>query len=276
MQVTTLGTGSPLPDPGRAGPATLVRTTGTQLLFDCGRGVVLRLAAAATGPVLLTSVLLTHLHSDHVCDLNDVITTRWAMSPVPAPLEVIGPAGTAALVERTLAMLSDDIGYRRAHHGDLNWDPPVTGVDVADGAVLELGEVTVRVAATDHMPVAPTVGYRVEADGAAVVIGGDSVPCAGLDRLCEGADAYVQTVVRPSLVAQVPSARFQDVLGYHSSIADAASTAARGGVSTLVLTHLVPAPWPGTEPEWVTEAAAHFAGEVVVAHDLYALELGGA
>ena len=38
MQVIILGSGSPLPDPSRAGPSTLVRTSVGDLLFDCGRG----------------------------------------------------------------------------------------------------------------------------------------------------------------------------------------------------------------------------------------------
>ena len=46
MKITLLGTGSPLPDPRRAGPATLVRTDGACILVDCGRGVLMRLAAA--------------------------------------------------------------------------------------------------------------------------------------------------------------------------------------------------------------------------------------
>ena len=272
MHVITLGTGSPLPDANRAGPATLVRAGGAELLFDCGRGVVMRLAGARTGPALISAVLLTHLHSDHVSDLNDVLTTRWAMSPVESPLRIFGPVGTGRHVARMLEMMGDDVGYRRTHHADLNWDPAVEVTEV-DAGPLEIDGVSLCVAPTDHSPVRPTVGYRVEEGAASVVIGGDSVPCRGLDLLCAGADAYVQTVVRPSLVEQVPSSRFQDVLDYHSSIADAAATAARGGVGTLVLTHLVPAPWPGTEGEWAEEARAHFGGEVVVAHDLLELEV---
>lgn|GEM_PF-5647593 len=78
-----------------------------------------------------------------------------------------------------------------------------------------------------------------------MVLGGDGVPCPTLDELCRGADAYVQTVVRDDLVRLVPSQRFQDILDYHSSVAQAAQTAARAGVSTLVLTHYVPALQPG-------------------------------
>jgi hypothetical protein len=35
----------------------------------------------------------------------------------------------------------------------------------------------------------------------------------------------------------------------------------------------VPAPWPGTEDEWITEAAAGFSGEIILAHDLWEREL---
>jgi ribonuclease Z len=57
-------------------------------------------------------------------------------------------------------------------------------------------------------------------------------------------------------------------LDYHSSIEDAARTAAAAGVRTLVLTHLVPPPAPGTEAEWIGEASAHFDGEIVLGTDL--------
>jgi ribonuclease Z len=70
MQVIILGSGSPIPDPQRAGPSTLVRTSA--FLFDCGRGVLMRAAAAGSGAGAFRAVLLTHLHSDHITDLNDV------------------------------------------------------------------------------------------------------------------------------------------------------------------------------------------------------------
>ena len=96
MQVVTLGTGSPLPDPDRAGPATLVRAGGRDLLFDCGRGVLMRASAAWSGPAAFASVFLTHLHSDHTTDLNDIVTMRWVASLEPDPLPVVGPAGHPA------------------------------------------------------------------------------------------------------------------------------------------------------------------------------------
>lgn len=273
MRITLLGTGSPLPDPNRAGPATLVEAGGLQLLFDCGRGVLMRLAAAGLpSPALLAAQFLTHLHSDHVSDFNDVVTTRWVTSPAPSPLVVVGPPGTERFADRTLEMLTDDIGYRIAHHEDLQWQPGVEVTEVLNGPVtldaLSAAGVSVTAAPTDHRPVAPTVGYRVEHDGAVVAIAGDTVPCEGLDALVAGADVYVQTVIRDDIVRQVPMQRFQDICDYHSSVADAARTAARGGVRTLVLTHMVPAPPPGGADEWIALAREHFDGEVLAPDDL--------
>jgi ribonuclease Z len=273
MKVTTLGTGNPLPDPARAGAASLVEAAGQSLLVDCGRGVLMRLAAAGVGMGQVTAVFLTHLHSDHVNDFNDVVTTHWIGSFAPTPLLVVGPPGTQAFVDATLTMLHEDVGYRMAHHDDLTWSPDVRVTEVSDGVAYEVGGVRVLAAPTDHKPVHPTVGFRFEHDGRSIVCAGDTVPCEGLDRLCAGADVYVQTVCRRSLVEAIPVPRFQDILDYHSDLPQAGQTAARAGVGTLVLTHLIPGPASGTEDEWAAEAAEHFDGRIVVAEDMTAVEV---
>jgi ribonuclease Z len=132
----------------------------------------------------------------------------------------------------------------------------------------------VTAAPTDHAPVRPTVGFRIDDGQASVVVAGDTIPCDGLDALCAGADMLVHTVVRRDLIEPLGLARLTDVLDYHSSVEDAARTAARTGVGTLVLTHLVPAPAPGSESEWEALARNHFEGTVVVAQDLTTLEVG--
>jgi len=272
MQVVVLGSGSPIPTPDRAGPSTLVRTSVGDLLFDTGRGVAMRAAAVGSGPGTVRAVFLTHLHSDHVTDLNDVITTRWAMSMTPNPLEVFGPVGTSALVAAIESMLDTDIGYRLAHHDDLTWRPGTRVTEVTDGVVLEEGDVRVTAAPTDHAPVHPTVGYRIDDGADSVVVAGDTVPCAGLDRLCAGAGVLVHTVVRRDQIEALGVPRLLDVLDYHSAVPDAARTARRGGVGTLVLTHMVPPVRPGGEAEWIAQAAEEFAGRVVLSDDLTTVE----
>ena len=269
VEVITLGTGGPLPSPDRAGPATLVRSGARSFLVDAGRGVQLRLSAAFGSVTALDAVLLTHLHSDHICDLNDLITTRWIMAFGQSPLTIYGPVGTASLVDRTMAMLADDIGYRIAHHDDLTEGPIVNVIEVTSGVIVDDGEVRIIAAPTDHAPASPSVGYRFEIDGAVIAVAGDTIPCDGLDLLVDGADCYVQTVVREALIRPLGLPRFLDVLDYHSSTVTAAQTAARGGVKHLIFTHPVPAPQPGTEGEWLAEAAEHFAGPVELAADLF-------
>jgi ribonuclease Z len=268
VDVTLLGTGSPLPNPERAGPATLLRAGSATILFDCGRGVIMRLTAAGVLPIGLSAVLLTHLHSDHITDLNDIVTTHWVMSPEPRALRVVGPVGTRRVVDGVLAMLALDQEYRLAHHANLTEGPLIEVGEVEPGDVLDIAGATVSVHRTDHRPVAPTVGYRVEFEGKVAAIAGDTVPCAELDAMCQDADLYVQTVIRADLVRAIPNERLQDILDYHSTVEQAAQTATRAGVKTLVLTHYVPPMAPADAGAWKALAEAHFSGPIVLGDDL--------
>ena len=268
MEVVLLGTGSPIPDPNRAGPSTLVRADGLNLLVDCGRGVLMRAAGCSAGAAQLDAVLLTHLHSDHWTDLGDVITTRWITTFEPMPLPVYGPARTTTVVDGVLASLVPDIEFRLAHHEDLTAGPDVRVTELEGDESIEIGGAHVIVAPTEHRPASPSLAYRVEHDGHAVVLAGDTLPCDGLDRLCAGADVLVHTVIRDDLIRQIPLQRLQDVCDYHSTVAQAAQTAARGGVRRLVLTHCVPPLQPGQADEWKALAAEHFDGAIDVADDL--------
>ena len=274
IEIILTGTGSPMVDPNRAGPSTLVKAGETIFLADCGRGVLMRAAAVGVGAANLTAVLLTHLHSDHITDLSDVITTRWITSLVPAPLPIIGPPGTRAVVEATLAALAPDISYRIGHHADITAPPEVTVTEYTAGQVWDDGGVRIIAGATDHRPVEPTIAFRIEFDGTSVVLAGDSVPCATLDALASGADALVHTAIRKDLVEQVPVQRLTDILDYHSSVEQAAATAARAGVQTLVLTHYVPPLTAGTEDQWRALAAGEFSGRVELGDDLLRVTVG--
>ncbi len=271
MEIVLLGTGSPIPDANRAGPSTLVKAGADHsehVLVDAGRGCVMRMAGAGSMPVLLRGVLITHLHSDHLCALNDIITTHWIMTNEPTTLRIWGPPGLSHFVDQMLAALAPDIGYRVAHHDDLSWEPVVEVTEVSPGDSFTVGSMRVSVHETVHAPVHPTVGFRIESDGKIAALAGDTIPCAGLDELTRDADVYVQTVIRDDIVKQIPAPRLQDILDYHSSVAQAAQTAARNGVKTLMMTHMVPAPAPEQYGEWTAMAAEHFDGEIVIGDDL--------
>jgi ribonuclease Z len=275
IEVTLLGTGSPIPDANRAGPSTLVRAGGQTLLVDCGRGVQLRLTAVGVGVNGLTALLLTHLHSDHIADLGDVIITRWVttFTPDPPPFQIIGPPGTAEVVDATLKAFGFDIGYRIAHHADLTSPPPVEVHEYTEGVVWDHDGVRIRVAPTDHRPVAPTIGFRVEHNDASVVLAGDTVPCESLDELAKGAGALVHTVIRKDLVETMPMQRIKDICDYHSSVEEAAATATRAGVGILILTHYVPGIAPGQEDDWRALAATAFDRQIELGDDLHRVEV---
>jgi hypothetical protein len=100
FRVTLLGTGTPRPVMERFGPSILVEAGAEVLLFDAGRGSLQRLEQAGAPYARLTSVFLTHLHSDHVVGLPDLWLSGWLVSRRAVPLEVWGPAGTAEMVAR--------------------------------------------------------------------------------------------------------------------------------------------------------------------------------
>jgi ribonuclease Z len=275
IEVTLLGTGSPIPDARRAGPSTLVRAGGQLLLVDCGRGVLQRAAAVGVGANALTALLLTHLHSDHIADLGDILITRWVSTfgPAPNPLPIIGPPGTKAVVDAMLTAFGPDIGYRIAHHADLAQPPAVDVQEHVEGLMWDRDGVRITVAPTDHRPVAPTIGFRVTYEAASVVLAGDTVPCAGLDELASGAGALVHTAIRKDLIESMPLQRIRDICDYHSSVEEAAATATRARVGILILTHYVPGITPGQEDDWRALAASAFSQQIELGDDLHRVEV---
>ena len=281
IDVTLLGTGSPIPDPHRAGPSTLVQAGDENYLVDAGRGVLMRLAGAGCAPTMLTAVLLTHLHSDHITDLNDVITSSWALNmDDPKPLRIVGPEGTKETVARILHFLDLDIGYRLAHHDDLNEPPQVEVTEITKGSLDLSTTVSISTAPTDHRPVDPTIAFRFDYQESSVVVAGDTVPCTDLDQLCNGAKALVHTAIRKDIIETLPLQRAKDILNYHSSVEEAAETAQRAGMETLILTHYVPGIPPAENEfhklvvqQWRDRAAENFSGKIEIGDDLLKISL---
>src|ERR1700730_15187922 len=78
-KVVLLGTGTPVPDPDRSGPATAIVVGDSAYLVDFGPGVVRRAEAAvlvrgvaALEPANLKVAFVTHLHSDHTAGYSDL------------------------------------------------------------------------------------------------------------------------------------------------------------------------------------------------------------
>lgn len=77
----------------------MVEAGGERLLFDAGRGFMQRLVEAGYPMNAVSKLFLTHLHSDHVLDVPDLMLTPWASVPErTVPLEVRGARGTRAMM----------------------------------------------------------------------------------------------------------------------------------------------------------------------------------
>ena len=103
MRVTLLGTGCPQVSPRRFGPASLVRAGGRSFLVDCGSGVTQRLVEAGSSGAAIDALLLTHLHSDHLVDLYQLIVSGWHQGR-ERPQRIFGPPGTRTFAEATMAV----------------------------------------------------------------------------------------------------------------------------------------------------------------------------
>ena len=191
MRVTLLGTGTPFPNPERFGSAILIEVAGKRLLFDCGRGVVIRLAQVQVSPKEIDGLFLTHLHSDHVVGIPDLWLSGWFLGRDKS-LPIWGPPGTRSMVEQLVQAFGFDIRIRQATPDPL----PGKGVEI-DAKEIEQGEIyndgLVRVSAflVDHGAVKPAFGYRVDFAGHSVVISGDTKFCQNLVDYARDADCLI-------------------------------------------------------------------------------------
>jgi ribonuclease Z len=191
MRVTLLGTGTPFPNTERFGSAILVEAAGKTLLFDCGRGVVIRLTQAGINPKEINGLFLTHLHSDHVVGIQDLWLTGWFLGR-SRPLQIWGPAGTSSMTQDLGKAFASDSRIRQAPPDSL----PAKGVEI-DAKEIDQGETyndgSTRVSAflVDHGTGKPAFGYRIDSAGHSVVISGDTKICQNLIDFAKGADCLI-------------------------------------------------------------------------------------
>jgi ribonuclease Z len=115
----------------------------------------------------------------------------------------------------------------------------------------------------DHHPVAPAVGYLVEADGARVAVSGDTAVGDGMRALARDVDVLVHETLHPALVPD-------DLLTWNAGADAVGALAAATSPATLVLTHLLPAPvTPDHEQSYLAAVRrGGYDGPTVVARDL--------
>lgn len=266
-----LGSGAPLPDPERAGPAFAI-TYGTRVfLFDAGAGVMRRAAAAALPVDGFTAVFLTHLHSDHTLGLPDVIHTTWVMGR-STPMPIIGPPGTQAMVGHLEAAWAEDIavrteGLERGRKGGHR----VNVKETTGGMVYDSAGIRIRAISVSHGSWHYAFAFRIDTPDRSIVLGGDTSPSKALEEASAGVDVLVHEVYPARRVAPEnrPGGEFwpQYLRETHTSDEELGAIAARAMPMQLILTHVLR--MGGTMDEVVAGVRrGGFRGSVSVAKDL--------
>jgi ribonuclease Z len=283
LSVTLLGTGSPIPIVDRFGPSTLIQAGAETLLFDCGRGVPLRLWQLQVPLRNVTAVFFTHLHSDHVAGFPDFWLTGWLPPPFghrTERLQVYGPTGTANMMKHLQKAYKADIRIRIADE-----KVPPEGValavrDVTEGAVYERNGVKVTAFNVDHGElIKPSFGYRIDYGGHSVVLSGDTRVSENLIRYAKGVDLLVHEVAAadPGLLNTSPDA--QRIIGHHTTPEDAGRVFDRVKPKLAVYSHIVllttdPAVRAPTADEVLTATRKTYTGPLELGEDLMTIDVG--
>jgi ribonuclease Z len=269
MEFVLLGTGCPQCDPTRLGPSNLVRHDGRAFLIDCGSGVTQRLVEAGTPGAALDAVLLTHLHSDHVVDLYQLIISSWHQGRM-RPQRILGPPGTRRFVDGTMALWESERAQRIAHEkrpSTAAFEIEVT--EIAPGTVWDADGIRIAAVAVAHQPVRHALGFVFEAGGARIAFSGDTAFCPALIEAARGADALVHECFLHREMTPGPSRSaegLRNVASYHTLSGEVGRVAREAGVGVLVLNHFVPTRFD--RAALIAEVRESWRGPLVVGEDL--------
>lgn len=217
MHLTVLGFQSPYPGPLGATPGYLLQTAGTNLLLDCGSGVLSQLARHL--PFYeLDALLLSHYHHDHIADVGVMqyglmVHQIFGQRAKDRPLPIYAPAEPAGKTESLV--------YREA----------TRFYPVEEESRLTIGDVEISFLRTDHGDGDPCYAMRLDAAGKSIVYGADSGPGTDWSRFASEVDLFIceATYLERTKPAQ-PNG--------HLSVKQAAATAEKLGCRSLLLTHL--------------------------------------
>lgn len=136
-EVVFLGTGGSLPTKKRGLPSVALKRDGSLILFDCGEGTQRQMMHAGLGFNRPTTILISHLHGDHILGLPGLLQTMSSLAR-DKPLDLYGPKG----LNDFLDVIYKPLGY------PANYKVRVT--ELGPDTEVDMGEWLIRTALAKH------------------------------------------------------------------------------------------------------------------------------
>ncbi|EJW20784.1 hypothetical protein IMCC14465_05800 [alpha proteobacterium IMCC14465] len=299
LHVFICGAGGPLPDMRRSGPCTGIIAGDKSYLFDAGAGNVRNLMLMGFPFHKLEAIYLTHLHSDHIDGLGQLMIQTWIAGQRKTPIIIYGPRGVTKVVNGFNTAYEIDAGFRTAHHGHgiappegaggvaVPIETPTKQSDTAAATLLPVSQAALSLQAilVSHEPVEPAFGYRLDYKNRSVVISGDTKFDNNLLVVSQNADLLIHEVLDPEMILQMADVLdakglnhlgkvFRDVPDYHTTPEETARIAADANVEELLMHHIVP-PLPSDllETLFLGQANEIYDGKITIAKDGMILSL---
>ena len=281
FKVTLLGTGSPRPLITRFGPSVLVEAGSEKFLVDCGRGAPQRLWQLDMPLREVTSIFLTHLHSDHIMGVPDLWLSGWLATPFGRrvePLRIYGPAGTREAMSHFEKAFQADIRSRLEDEKLPPRGGSVIAQDIAEGIVYNANGVKITAFDVDHAEaIRPSVGYRIDYGGRSAVISGDTRFSENLIKFAKGADVVIHEVAAAKEDLLRGDEATRRILANHTTPQQAGTVFDRIKPKLAVYTHVIqlgPAATAVTLQELVAMTRLTYSGPLEVGEDLMSISIG--
>ena len=258
LSAAVCGSRSPIPSPGRAETCVMVRAGENIYIVDIGDGSASNLRSWGIPFNKIKSVLLTHLHSDHISDLADLQLATWINENRETKLDVYGPDGVNLITEGFETAYELDYFFRNTHHGEQIAPLDVAGlsphiVDLDQPKIIDEDGLVVTAFKVVHDPVEPALGYRFDYKGRSLVISGDTSYSKNLIESSRDADVLFHEAQANHMIniirdfnlqrgADLNAKLMEDIITYHTTPVEAAEIANLANVKHLIFYHLTPAP----------------------------------